>query len=75
MINMMTHYWLWRILSIGNEDEIIYGWFMFRVSKKTNKLIKPRKSKNKQPKKPNPKKKLSTLIRIFFKKFGSVSVS
>jgi hypothetical protein len=56
MINMMTHYWLWRILLIGNGDEIIDGWFMLGVSKKTNELIKPGKLENKQPKKPKPEK-------------------
>jgi len=47
---MMTHYWLWRTLSIGNGDEITYGWFMLGVSKQTNKPIKPRKPENKQQK-------------------------
>jgi hypothetical protein len=65
MINMMTHYWLWRILLIGNGDEIIDVWFMLGVSKKTKELIKPRKPENKQPIKPNPEKKLITPIRIF----------
>jgi len=52
----MNHYWLWRILLIGNGDEITYGWFMLGVSKKTNELIKPGKPENKQPKKPKPEK-------------------
>jgi hypothetical protein len=69
---MMTHYWLWRILLIGNGDEITDGWFMLGVRKKTNELIKPRKLENKQPKKPKPEKKLITPIRIFLKKFGLV---
>jgi hypothetical protein len=56
MINMMTHYWLWRILSIDNGDEIPDWWFMLGMSKKTNKPIKPRKPENKQPKKLNPEK-------------------
>ena len=53
---------------IGNGDEITDGWFMLWVSKKTNKPIKPRKPENKQQQKPNPKKKLITPIKIFFKK-------
>ena len=52
----MTHYWLWRILSIDNGDEIPDWWFMLGMSKKTNKPIKPRKPENKQPKKLNPEK-------------------